>query len=38
MQNPGILELSYISGKVYSEPWHNGSLLYFGEVYSEPEP
>ena len=21
--------LSYISGKVYSEPWHNGTFLYF---------
>ena len=24
-------ELSYLSGKVYSEPWHNGTFLYFGK-------
>ena len=23
------MELSYISGKVYLEPWHNGTFLYF---------
>ena len=22
VQNPSITELSYISGKIYSEPWH----------------
>ena len=25
-------KLSYISGKVYSEPWHNGSFLYFWKL------
>ena len=42
------MEPSYISGKVYSELWHNGTFLYFGkglfralaylelEAYSEP--
>ena len=29
VQNPGITELSYIFEKVYSEPWHNGTFLYF---------
>ena len=23
------MELSFISGKVYSEPWHNGTFVYF---------
>ena len=36
IQNPSITELFYISGKVYSEPWHNGSSLYFGKKYAEP--
>ena len=29
--DPGITELSCISGKVYPEPWHNGSFLIFQE-------
>ena len=28
-QNPGITELSYILEKIYSEPQHNGTFLYF---------
>ena len=48
IQNPCITELSYISRKEYTEPWHNRTLSYFGksiftsraylelEVYSEP--
>ena len=48
IQNPGIMKLFYISGKVYSELWHNGTFLYFEkgifrnltylkqEVHSEP--
>ena len=30
-QNPGITELSCISGKVYSEPWYKGAFLMFSE-------
>ena len=33
IQNPSIAELSYISGKVYSESWHYGTLLNFQERY-----
>ena len=29
IQNPGITRPLYISRKVYSEHWHNGTLLYF---------
>ena len=29
IQNPIIEELSYSSRKEYSEPWHNGTFLYF---------
>ena len=37
-QNPGITELSYISGKEYSEPYHTQNQNYFRTlVYSEPE-
>ena len=33
IQNAGITELSYISGKVYSERWHDGTFLIFQERY-----
>ena len=31
IQNTGIMVYSYISGKVYSEPWYDGTFLYFGK-------
>ena len=31
IESPGITELSYVSGKVYSEHRHNGTFLYFGK-------
>ena len=37
IQNPGITRPLYISRKVYSEHWHNGTLYYISrKVYSEP--
>ena len=27
--NLGLAELSYISGKEYSEPWHNATFVHF---------